>query len=130
MQRRADARGLRQGLPEPLQSSAKTALLRLDQCQVVRGQHQVPRARRGVGQHPLVEGCGIAQPPHVLQQNGLVEIEFARPGTGNQGRRGAQVPARDRHPAQFLADRCVAHQQLGQRVVEMMPARDPAGLVE
>ena len=129
-QRRADVRGRWQSLPEPLQGSTITASLRLDQCQVVRGQHQVPRAGRGVAQHPVVDGGGIGQLPDVLQQDGLIEVQFTGAGAGEQRGRGAQVTARGRHPAEFLADRSMGHQQVSQRVVQMMPARDPAGLVE
>ena len=41
-----------------------------------------------------------------------------------------QVAAGGCYPAEFLADGSVAHQQLAERVVEVVPPRDPAGLVE
>ncbi len=78
----------------------------------------------------MIDRGGLGQLPDVLQQHGLVEIELRAPRPGDKRRGGPQVAACRRHPAEFLADGSVAHQQVAESLLEMVPPRDPAGLVE
>ncbi len=75
-------------------------------------------------------GRRLSQPTDVLQQHGPLEIQLTDPRAGDEPGGGAQVAVRDREQAKLLADRSVTHQQIRQRAVEMMPARDPACFVE
>jgi hypothetical protein len=78
----------------------------------------------------VIDRGGLGQLPDVLQQHGMVEIEFRAPRPGDKHRGSAQVAACRGDPAEFLADGGVAHQQVAEGLAEMMPSRHPAGLVE
>ena len=129
-QHRADLGGPGHRLSEPAQRLTVPALLGFDQRQVVHRLHLAPRAGRRPGQQALVDRRGVGQPPDVLQQDGPLEIQLRGPRTADQRGGGVQVALRHRHPAKLLADGGVTHQQFRQRLVEMVPTRDPAGFVE
>ena len=58
----------------------------------------------------MVDDSGLFQPPDVLQQDSLMEIQFHQARAGDKRRGGAEIALCRRNPAQLLADGGAAHQ--------------------
>jgi hypothetical protein len=106
------------------------AVLRLDHGQVVARDDLDALRGVGTGQQLPVDGCRVAQPADVLMQDGLLERQLHLAVRRDQRPGGVQVALRGPHRAQLLVDRRPAHQHVGERVIQAVPARDPGRLVQ
>jgi hypothetical protein len=129
-QRRPDRLRQRAGVVEVAQRVGVPAVLRLDDRQVVAGDHPDPvRDARAVQQIP-VRGRRGGQPAQVLMQHRALEDQLGGALRRHQRAGRVEVALRPGEPAQLLVDRRPAHQHVGQDLVQAVPAGDSGRLVE
>ncbi len=128
--RRADPGGQFGRLRQTVERGAVVPVLGLDERHVVG--HDGPHGGWGVWAHQRapVDGGGFGQPADVLQQGGLLQVQFGRTTIRQEGGRAVEVALGGRQPPQLVVDRRPGDQRLAEALDQPAAVGDADRLVE